>query len=190
MICYNKLMTHPEEQYWVEQAQHDPKQFDTLYRAFVDEIYRFIYYKTSAKEVAEDLTAQVFMQALEHLARFQYQAGARFSSWLYTIARNQVIDYYRKQRSTANLEDIEPIVFAETASSTVDQNLQQQQVHTLLTRLPKVDQEILILRLWQEKSYSEIAQIMEINAVAVRARYSRALKKFKQLYTEHYETNS
>lgn len=181
-------MTLSEERFLVEQAQADPQQFDLIYRQFVDEIYRFIYYKTNAKETAEDLTAQVFMQALEHLATFRYQVGARFSSWLYRIAHNQVVDHYRRQRPTTSLEEIEPLPQAETTSSTVDSHLQQQHIQALLQQLPKLDQEILHLRLWQDKSYSEIAAILQSNTVAVRARYSRALKKFKQLYSAHYET--
>ena len=179
-------MTRREEQILVEKAQVDPTQFDTLYRAFIDEIYRFIYYKTSSQATAEDLTAQVFMHALEHISRFRYKPGARFSSWLYTIARNQVIDYYRKARPTAALEEVEPIGIPETSSTTVDQQFQQEQIQQLLQQLPKLDQEVLKLRLWQDKPYHEIAQIVRLNAVTVRARFSRALKKFKQLYTDRY----
>lgn len=186
MICYNTAMTRHEEQVLVEHAQTDPQQFDALYRVYVDEIYRFISYKTNSREVAEDLTSQVFMQALEHLANFRYQAGARFSSWLYTIARHHVIDHYRKQRPVATLEEADPISVPETASSAVDQQFHQQRVQDILQLLPKDDQEILQLRLWQEKSYREIADILDVNAVAVRARHSRALKKFTKLYTDRY----
>lgn len=183
-------MTRHEEKHWVTEAQKDPYHFSVLYQEYIDEIYRFIYYKTSAKEVAEDLTSQVFMHALEHLNQFQYRPGARFSSWLYTIARHQVIDYYRKNHPTVNLEDVDPVAASETASVHVDQQLHKQRVHDILQQLPPSDKEVLQLRLWQEKSYSEIAQIIGANAVAVRARYSRAIKKFTKLYTERYGTTS
>lgn len=167
--------------------QLDRDQFDELYRQHVAEIYRFVFYKVSSKETAEDITAQVFMQALEHLAKFQYQPGAKFSSWLYTIARNQVIDYYRKHKEVANVDEIDPIPVPETASSTVDEHIHQERVQVILKQLAPDDQEILTLRLWQEKSYSEVAKILQLNLVTARARYSRALKKFKQLYLQHYE---
>lgn len=179
-------MTRGEEQVLVEQAQANPQRFDALYRAYIEEIYRFVFYKTSAKETAEDITAQVFMQALEHLASFHYTPGARFSSWLYMIARNQVIDYYRKQHDTTDIDAIEPIATPETASQTVDQHLQQDRVRSIINQLPTTDQEIVQLRLWQDKSYHEIAQILHSNSIAVRARYSRAVKKFTQLYTHTY----
>lgn len=181
-------MTRTEEKILVEQAQQDLQQFDRLYLAFIDEIYRFIFYKTSSKEVTEDLTAQVFMQALEYIGSFRYQSGARFSSWLYQIARNQVIDYYRKDQPNVNLEDVELVDSQPAASTLLDQALQQQQVRQLLQQLPKADQEILTLRLWQDKSYAEIAELMSSNSVTMRARYSRAIKKFKQLYTTQYVT--
>lgn len=179
-------MTREEEHQWVTRAQQDPAQFDTLYRAFVEEIYRFVYYKTSTREVAEDLTAQVFTQALEHLGKFRYKAGARFSSWLYAIARNQVIDYYRRHHETVDLEAAEPIRHPGSAATEVDIKMQQEQVRVIMKALPSSDQELLQLRLWEEKDYAELALLLGSNVVAVRARYSRALKKFNQLYTQTY----
>lgn len=180
-------MTRAEERVLVAQAQADPRKFDSLYLAFVDEIYRFIYCRTSAKETAEDITSQVFMQALEHVPKFRYAPGARFSSWLYAIARNLVIDHYRKHRETVDLEQIEPLSSPETASTAVDHSIDQQRVRQVLQQLSPDDQEILQLRLWQDRSYREIAQIVQSNAVAVRARFSRALKKFKVFYTQRYD---
>ncbi len=188
-ICYNGPMTRNEERFLVEQAQADPRKFDALYRAYIDAIYRFVFYKTSQKETAEDITAQVFMQALERLSQFRYQPGARFSSWLYTIAHHQIVDYYRKRRDTVDLEQAEPIPSAETATDSVDSHLQQDRVRSIVQQLPSADQEVLQLRLWEDKSYHEIAQILHSNMVAIRARYSRALKKFNTLYTKRYGTS-
>jgi RNA polymerase sigma-70 factor (ECF subfamily) len=183
-------MTRAEERVLVEQAQTDPRKFDAVYLAFIDEIYRFVYYKTSVKETAEDITAQVFMHALEQVGKFQYKPGARFSSWLYAIARNQVIDHYRKHRETVDLEATEPLPAPETSTTQVDQHIQQDRVRAVLQTLPPDDQTILQLRLWQDQSYSEIAQTLDSNSVAMRARYSRALKKFNLAYTKHYgQTN-
>lgn len=179
-------MTRAEERVLVEQAQTDPRKFDALYLAFIDDIYRFVYYKTSVKETAEDITAQVFMQALEHVGSFRYTPGAKFSSWLYAIARNKVIDHYRRQHDTVDLETIEPLPAPETATAQVDQQIQQERVQAVLQDLPPADQEILQLRLWQDRSYTEIAQILASNAIAVRARYSRAVKKFNLAYTKRY----
>lgn len=179
-------MTRSEERFLVEQAQADPRKFDALYRAYINDIYRFVFYKTSQTETAEDITAQVFMQALERLVQFHYRPGARFSSWLYTIAHNQIVDYYRKRHDVIDLEDAEPLPSPETATQTVDLHLQQERVRVIVQQLPNGDQEVLQLRLWEDKSYSEIAQILNSNMVTIRARYSRALKKFNTLYTQHY----
>lgn len=179
-------MTRSEERFLVEQAQTDPRKFDALYRAYINDIYRFVFYKTSQTETAEDITAQVFIQALERLAQFRYQPGARFSSWLYTIAHNLIVDHYRKHHDTVDLEHAEPLPSAETASHTVDLHLQQERVQAVIQQLPSGDQEVLQLRLWEDKSYREIAQILNSNMVAIRARYSRALKKFNILYIKHY----
>lgn len=183
-------MTRNEERLLVEQAKLDLQKFNALYTAYLDEIYRFVFYKTSQKEVAEDITGQVFMQALERLHQFHYQPGARFSSWLYRIAHNQIVDYYRQRHDTVELEQAEPLASQETTTQTVDTHLQQDRVHLILNQLPAGDQTILQLRLWEDKSYHEIAQILQSNNIAVRARYSRALKKFNALYIKTYGINT
>lgn len=182
-------MTRSEERVLVEQAQADPRKFDALYLAFIDDIYRFVYYKTSIKETAEDITSLVFMQALEHINQFRYTPGAKFSSWLYVIARHKIIDYYRKHHEMVDLDDVEPLNAPDNTVSQVDEHITQDRIRSVLCGLPAADQEVLQLRLWQDRSYSEMADILNSNVVAIRARYSRALKKFNKAYTERYGQN-
>ena len=65
----------------VEQAKNDPEAFGLLYEQYVDRIYNYVYYRTGNHHDAEDLTAKVFYQALNHIPRY-VQRGAPFSSWL------------------------------------------------------------------------------------------------------------
>ncbi len=70
--------------------------FSSMYNQFVGKIYRYIFFRVADEKTAEDLTSQVFMKAWEGLDHFQ-PTGAQFITWLYTIAHNTIIDYYRTQ---------------------------------------------------------------------------------------------
>ena len=83
----------------------DSDAFGTLYDAYLERIYRFVYFRVEDQQTAEDITSQVFLKAWENLGRFQI-GGTPFLAWLYTIAHNAVIDHYRTRKVTAALEDV------------------------------------------------------------------------------------
>ncbi|MEY4731540.1 MAG: hypothetical protein RL681_486, partial [Candidatus Parcubacteria bacterium] len=85
--------------------------FGLLYDRYQPQIYRFIFLKVSRREEAEDLTHQVFLQALQHIGEYE-DVGFPFTSWLYRIARNEVIDHYRTRKQAISLDDIDPEYFA------------------------------------------------------------------------------
>jgi RNA polymerase sigma-70 factor (ECF subfamily) len=78
----------------VEQARRDPEAFGELYLRHVRSIYNYIFYRTGDPEEAEDLTSRVFLQALQHLPRFQ-ERGLPFAAWLFRIAHNLVANWHR-----------------------------------------------------------------------------------------------
>ena len=80
--------------------------FDTLYSHYVAPIYRFIYMKVTHRQEAEDLTHEVFLSAWQNITRYKSR-GFPFSSWLYQIARNRVIDHYRLRKPNVGLDSIE-----------------------------------------------------------------------------------
>ena len=83
----------------------DLEKFSGLYDVYIGKIYRFIFYKTSHKETAEDLTSKTFMKALKSVDRFDTEKGT-FQAWLFRIARNTVIDFYRTKKDLKNIEDV------------------------------------------------------------------------------------
>src|SRR5437763_6304286 len=88
----------PNERQLVERAaRRDAQAFGTLYEMYFDKIYSYLYFKTMHRNEAEDLTALVFMKAWEAIDHFQWQ-GYPFSTWLYRIAHNQLVDHYRTLR--------------------------------------------------------------------------------------------
>ena len=87
----------PEIAQWIERAQAgDDEALAALYRQFVQTIYRYIYYRVSSQQDAEDLTAEVFVKMVEALPSYQI-TGAPFEVWLYRVAQARVFDFYRRK---------------------------------------------------------------------------------------------
>lgn len=186
----NTTSTHsknplPDERRLVQKAKAgDPDAFAQLYDAYVDRIYRYIYFRVSDDALTEDLTSQVFLKAWEYLDR--YQAGTSpYLAWLYTIARNLVIDHYRTKRETVNLDDIVHITGNEPSPDDEVQNrFEIQEMRDALQFLTDEQQQVLILRFISGLSTENVAEIMEKREGAIRALQMRALQTLSKYMME------
>ena len=85
--------------------KHDPQAFEGFYRANLDRIYRYVYFRVLDRDVAEDLVADVFLLAYAHFA--SYDPSVSVSAWIYRIAKNRLADHFRDRKMTVQLEEIE-----------------------------------------------------------------------------------
>jgi RNA polymerase sigma-70 factor (ECF subfamily) len=171
------------EEALVRQARSDPEAFGVLYERYVDRIYNYIYYRTGNHHDAEDLTAKVFFQALNHIARY-VQRGAPFSSWLYRIAHNLVANWHRdhSRRKLVSL-DVLPAVSNRAEVSPFQQAARSEQRDTLLAairHLPGDRQELLILKFVEHLPNAEIGQVMGRSEGAIKSLYHRTLVSLRQ----------
>ncbi len=172
-----------EEQIIKTCQEGDMESFVLLYDKYVEKIYKFFYYRTSHKELTEDLTSQAFLQAMDKLSTFKTGAGT-FQSWLYKIANNYLIDHYRKQKPTDSLDSHEDLASSENLESETHNKLTSQQLEKLLKELPENAREILQMRLWDELSYAEIASVTGKSEGSLKMQFTRAvasLQKFSHL---------
>jgi RNA polymerase sigma-70 factor (ECF subfamily) len=127
--------------------------------------------------------SQTFYDALSHLQHFQWR-GYPFSSWLYKIAHNNVLKWYRENQKN-KVVDIEEAgaLKDENADHELDakHNEQREEIQALLVQLDQEEREIIRLKYFEEVSNIEIAEIMGINANHVGVKVYRTLKKLKQL---------
>ncbi len=151
--------------------------FWTLYDRYVDKIYRFIYVKTSKKEVSEDLTSEVFIKALNNINRFKVQSWATFKSWIYRIAHNLVIDYYRCQKEDLALDDYMNLWKIEDFWKALDDKEKVKKVLDFLDTLKKEHKEIVIMRIWDNLSYKEISDIIWLEESNCKQIFCRTIKK-------------
>jgi len=157
-----------------------------IYNLFFKKIYRFIFFRVGHKEVAEDLAEEVFLKGFSKISSINESAA--LEGWLYQIARNLVIDYYRQKKSTVALEEIENTLEYET--NVVDVvNLQEQQkiFLKLLKELGAEQQVVIKLKFFEELENSEIAELMGKNEGAVRVIQHRAIIKLQELIKKSTE---
>lgn len=162
---------------------HDPEAFAALYDEYVEQIYRFIYFKISDREDAEDLTSQVFLKAWKYLTEGEDKKVESISGLLYTTARRLVIDTYRQRAKlqTVSVEEAIELSSDEDIEHTVSTRLESQKLLDQMKQLKKEYREVLILRHVDQLSIKEIAVILEKKGTAVRVLLHRAIKKLQEI---------
>lgn len=166
----------------LQKAQHgDREAFGLLYDVFRDKIYRFIFFRVGHKELAEDILSDTFVKAWVKIPDITTLAA--FNGWIYQVAKNNIIDYYRvKSSATISLDEVSEAL--EDAASPVDDanlSIEQAQVATLMKDLPREYREVLQYKFLEDLTNLEIASIMNKSKGAVRVLQHRAITKLKQL---------
>lgn len=169
-------MALEDERRLVDRAQSgDGEAFAQLYEAYLDRVYRFIFFRVTDAQIAEDLTSEVFLKAWQNLSR--YHPHGPFLAWLYAIARNTVIDSYRTKKPTVSLEEAAPIV---AQDDKLDDQMQfqfeMQAVQAAMQHLTQEQQEVITLKFIAEYDTTQIAEHMGKSEGAVRALQMRALQ--------------
>ncbi len=170
------------EQAWIDASRHDPRAFAPLYERYAPAIYRFCYRKVGDTEQANDLTAQVFVKAIERIHRYSPRKNATFRSWLFTIARNTITDGWRRHRPTT---DIEPVAGILVDGDRGPEHLAIERegnvaVNRLLEELPKNQRAVVELRL-AGLSTREIQSTLSMSESAVKSSQHRAYRRLREL---------
>lgn len=172
-------MAGMSEQELIRLAQSgDAGAFGRLYESYADPIYAFIYYKTHHRETAEDLTSRVFMKALEHIGSLT-PAERAFRPWIYTIARNAVIDHYRTRREHADISDAWDIAGDDDIPRDAELRMRLATVQEYLKQLDPVQRDIVLLRVWQDLPYEQIAAIVGKTPDNCKMIFSRVVRRMR-----------
>lgn len=158
--------------------QGDLETFSQLYDAYVSRIYHYIYCRVNDDMLAEDITSKVFLNVWKKLS--SYQVGkSPFMAWLYRIAHNVVIDYYRTTKVAISLDEISSVDLChrDEVDEKLDLQVQSWQLREALQELTEKQQQVLILKFVGGYSTMEIAQQLDQQQGTVRALQMRGLKK-------------
>lgn len=156
--------------------------FTEIYRYYFDAIYRFIYYRTLHRETAEDLTSQTFFKALDNIGKYHANKGS-FSSWIYQIARNSVIDHYRTHKTETDIDTVFDLHTDDDIEKDLTNKQRVEQVTSLLNRLKPEQKEIVVMRLWDQLSYKEISEITGRSIAGCKMTFSRTVLKLRDELT-------
>jgi len=153
--------------------------FAYIYDKYINKIYKYIYYRMPDKYISEDLTSQTFIKALKSISLYNKDKGS-FSSWLYKIAKNNLADYYRTYKNNLDINDLWYLEDDTNIEVAADKDFKLDKVKKYLNKLNKEQKEIVILRVWDELSYSEISEIVQKSEASCKMMFSRSLEKLKQ----------
>lgn len=163
------------------------QQFLEFYDENIGKIYRFIYFRVSGKQEAQDLTSDVFLKAWQYVADGNKVENLR--ALLYQVARNSLIDHYRdKDRKTLSLDEARTtdesekalIESLESVTKVVDNNLGLERIKKALKNIKSEYQEVVILRYLNDYSLREVAELMGKSYGAVRVLVNRGLRALKK----------
>lgn len=157
--------------------------FSKLYELYFDKIFRFAFYRVSHKETAEDITEEVFIRAFTSISSLDKSSS--FESWLYQIARNRIIDYYRSKKLLLPIDDLENTLEYETnVIDSVNLQFDQKVFLKVMRELPADQQTILRLKFFEDLTNAEISDITGKTEGSIRVLQHRAISKLKELIDE------
>lgn len=163
----------------VKAAQADPRKFEPLYKAYYSRIVGYVYQRVDSKDLAYEITAQVFYSALNNISKFKAQ-GVPFGAWLFRIAGNELNQWFRKNKAqrTINIDeegmDNLKQEVDERSSANIDKGLFQALEELELDELELVD-----MRFFENRPFKEICEITGMGESACKMRIYRILEKLK-----------
>ncbi len=159
--------------------------FDEIYKRYYKPVYEFTLKRVTDTAVAEDLTSMVFEKIMKSFDKFQWQ-GITISAWIFKIARNNIIDYYRKSNKYKKNIPIEDVVFylesdEKDAISTLIADEDNVALYNAIREFEEKDQYLIYYKYFEEKSNKEIAKIMNMTQSNIATRLHRIRKRIKDL---------
>lgn len=175
-----------EERALIEAARNDAEAFGRLYQRYVKRIYNYLYRHTGNQAEAEDLTSRTFFRALRSLHQYKDRGGA-FQAWLFRIAHNLVVNWYRDQSR-------HPVVSLEVTGDHPGQATHHDEPHEhiirterrvlvarLIAQLPEDRKTLLILKFVEKMANEEIGKVLGKTEGAIKSLYHRTLLDLREI---------
>jgi RNA polymerase sigma-70 factor, ECF subfamily len=157
-------------------AQEDPQAFSELYAAYVRPMFRFMYNRVGSAEEAQELTAAVFLAAVESLPRYNHRGN--FAAWLFSIARRKVSDYYRR-RPPLPLDAVHNLPGEDDIALLVSRRDEIRRMRERIAALDGDEREWIHLHFAAELTYAEMAALLGKNEEAVKKAMQRLLSRLR-----------
>jgi len=186
-LRFSSLMTDDAKSIARGLRQRDPELLDLLIEQYQFRLFRYLLHLTGSRERAEDFFQETWVRVLERGS--QYDGRWKFEAWLFTIARNLVLDWHRRKKpesfeSLRGPEEDAPAFDVRDEKSvtpleSVLSNEQREGVHTSLGKIPAVYREVLVLRFQEEMQLEEISVVLSTPISTVKSRLYRGLEALR-----------
>lgn len=168
----------------IEAAKKNPERFGYLYNRYYKQIFLFIYKRTDDENVCGDITSQVFLKAMLNLKKYTYR-GVPFSAWLYRIASNEVNQHFRNKKNervvSMDKSDIERVFgMIDEMPESDNKDLFRQVMLDSLDEMKEEEVQIIELRFFEKRPFSEVGYIMGITENNAKVRVYRILERLKK----------
>lgn len=155
------------------------EEFIKIYKTYFPRVYNYVYYQVLNRAQADDLTSCIFLKIVEHLDSFD-DSKAALSTWIFTIARRTLVDYYRKNKQYMDLDDFTDTLKLSLDFEDVYREYEQEMngdLNLLISKLNDKEREVIYLRYFEGYNNRQIAEKTGMNASTVGTLHERALKK-------------
>jgi RNA polymerase sigma-70 factor (ECF subfamily) len=171
--------TTEDDRLLIEAAQADPARFVEIYERYVDRIYAFVSRRSENRAAAEDITSQVFEQALGAIGRFEWR-GLPVSVWLFRIASNALADHWRERARDLRQEPLDL-----PDRSELEDIERRIELYQHVEQLPDLQRQVIEMRFVEEKSIREVAAALDRSEGAVKQLQLRALENLRKSMGSH-----
>lgn len=181
-ICINGGYLVQDEQDLVHRAQNGDKEaFTELYETYFGKLYRYVVARIGNRAEAEDMTQQVFVKAYKSISSYRWR-GVPFSAWLFRIAHNLVVDFFRKEskRPTVPLEE-SLVASNDNVQQVVERRLDVERVMAATRQLTAAQREVVSLRFAGGLAIAEVARVMGKSEGAVKALQHSAIAALRRI---------
>ncbi|WP_245368292.1 RNA polymerase sigma factor [Paenibacillus silagei] len=179
MICRKEIIVDPIEEKIRRIQDGEGGLYSDVIRLYQQRIYLYCYRLLNNKEDAEDAVQDILIKAYQNIG--QYKPQADFTSWLYKIAYHHCLNLLRRQKFQQQVRKLLRQEVTEKSAEQIAQNrLFSEPVSAALGKLDVEDRNLLILRIYEDKSFAEISEILGVSTATVRKRYERTREKLKK----------
>lgn len=170
----------------IQKAQKgDKNAFGEIYKIYYKKIYRYCSFNTKENALAEDICQDTFVKAWKKIQDFKLDEGWSIQAFLFTIARNLIIDNSRKKENFS-IDDYENLETNENFIEDIDRKDNIERVKVALSKLDEIERQIIILRFFEDMDSKEVAQILNVKDGAIRVRTHRIMQKLKEIMEKLY----
>jgi RNA polymerase sigma-70 factor (ECF subfamily) len=163
-------------------SKSEEVEYTKVYKEYRQDILRYVNSRVNSREIAVDMTSKIFIKLFTNWHGIEMET---VRAWLYTVAKNELIDYYRAKKEKVSLTDI---FYIDDSGNTTEKEavkeIKKDKLRSAIQDLDEETQEIVTLKVYEELTFKEISKVLELKKGAVKMRYYRAIDQIDESLSE------